>query len=204
MSCEYDYVLKIILVGDSGIGKSSLMLRFVDNMYTDTYISTIGVDFKTRIVPYKSKKIKLQIWDTAGQEIFRNIVSSYYRTAHGILLTYDITQQSSFQHLQQYWMKDIIKYRTPDASIMIVGTKSDLYESREVRSETAAEYAIQCGATYMETSARSTVNVEKVFTDLVAKIMENVEGKDDVVSNGISIERTFDERTFHGTCCPLM
>ena len=197
MSCEYDYVLKIILVGDSGIGKSSLMLRFVDNMYTDTYISTIGVDFKTRIVPYRGKKIKLQIWDTAGQERFRNIVSSYYRTVHGILLTYDITQRSSFQHLQQYWMKDIIKYT--DASIMIVGTKSDLSKSREVRSETAAEYAMQCGAAYMETSAQSTVNVEKVFTDLVAKIMDNVEEKDDLVTDGIQFNSAF-----QGKCCLLM
>jgi len=100
MAAEYDYVFKLVLIGDSGVGKSCLLLRFADDTYTESHISTIGVDFKIRTIQLEGKTIKLQIWDTAGQERFRTITSSYYRGAHGIIVVYDTTDSETFEHVR--------------------------------------------------------------------------------------------------------
>ncbi|CAM0958698.1 unnamed protein product [Alopecurus aequalis] len=105
-SAEYDYLFKLLLIGDSSVGKSCLLLRFADDAYVDTYISTIGVDFKIRTVELDGKSVKLQIWDTAGQERFRTITSSYYRGAHGIIIVYDVTDMESFNNVKQ-WLSEI-------------------------------------------------------------------------------------------------
>mmetsp|Transcript_49208 Transcript_49208/g.71860 ORF Transcript_49208/g.71860 Transcript_49208/m.71860 type:complete len:109 (+) Transcript_49208:102-428(+) len=106
MNPEYDYLFKLLLIGDSGVGKSCLLLRFADDTYTESYISTIGVDFKIRTITQDSKTVKLQIWDTAGQERFRTITSSYYRGAHGIIVVYDVTDMESFNNVKQ-WLHEI-------------------------------------------------------------------------------------------------
>merc|ERR1711965_386176 len=112
---EYDYLFKLLLIGDSGVGKSCLLLRFADDTYTETYISTIGVDFKIRTVEIDQKVIKLQIWDTAGQERFRTITSSYYRGAHGIIVVYDVTDEESFTAVER-WMTEIERFAGPDVN----------------------------------------------------------------------------------------
>ncbi|KAH3765245.1 Ras family protein [Pelomyxa schiedti] len=119
---EYDYLFKLLLIGDSGVGKSCLLLRFADDMYTESYISTIGVDFKIRTIELEQKTIKLQIWDTAGQERFRTITSSYYRGAHGIIIVYDITDAVSFNNVKQ-WMQEIERYACDSVNKLLVGNK---------------------------------------------------------------------------------
>ncbi|KAG0454929.1 hypothetical protein HPP92_023851 [Vanilla planifolia] len=123
MNPEYDYLFKLLLIGDSGVGKSCLLLRFADDSYLESYISTIGVDFKIRTVEQDGKTIKLQIWDTAGQERFRTITSSYYRGAHGIIVVYDVTEQESFNNVKQ-WLSEIDRYATENVNKLLVGTNA--------------------------------------------------------------------------------
>merc|ERR1712099_175272 len=126
-SPEYDYLFKLLLIGDSGVGKSCLLLRFADDKWTDSYISTIGVDFKIRTIELDGKTIKLQIWDTAGQERFRTISSTYYRGAHGIIVVYDITNLDSFNNVRR-WLTEIDKYARENVNKLLVGNKADLAE----------------------------------------------------------------------------
>ena len=128
---EYDYVFKLVLIGDSGVGKSCLLLRFADDTYTESHISTIGVDFKIRTIQLEGKTIKLQIWDTAGQERFRTITSSYYRGAHGIIVVYDVTEMESYNNIKQ-WLHEIDRYACEGVNRLLVGNKSDLTTKRQV------------------------------------------------------------------------
>jgi Ras-related protein Rab-1A len=169
MSPEYDYLFKLLLIGDSGVGKSCLLLRFADDTYTESYISTIGVDFKIRTIDLDGKTIKLQIWDTAGQERFRTITSSYYRGAHGIIVTYDITDRDSFENVRQ-WLQEIERYACPNVNKLLVGNKSDLEAKRAVEYAEAKAFADEQGIQFLETSAKSATNVEKAFVTMASEI----------------------------------
>lgn len=166
---EYDYLFKLLLIGDSGVGKSCLLLRFADDTYTESYISTIGVDFKIRTIELDGKTIKLQIWDTAGQERFRTITSSYYRGAHGIIVVYDITDQESFNNVKQ-WLQEIDRYACENVNKLLVGNKCDLSAKRAVELSAAKEYAEQLGIPFLETSAKSSTNVEQAFLTMASEI----------------------------------
>jgi Ras-related protein Rab-1A len=170
---DYDFLFKILLIGDSGVGKSCLLLRFTDDSYTDSYISTIGVDFKIRTHEIDGKKVKLQIWDTAGQERFRTITTSYYRGAHGIIVVYDITDRDSFDNIKE-WLKEIEKYAHENVNILLVGNKVDKEIKRQVTIEEASELAAEYKLKYIETSAKTNINVEKAFLDLSAEIKKKV------------------------------
>ncbi|KAE9421564.1 hypothetical protein Angca_004718 [Angiostrongylus cantonensis] len=169
MNPEYDYLFKLLLIGDSGVGKSCLLLRFADDTYTESYISTIGVDFKIRTIELDGKTIKLQIWDTAGQERFRTITSSYYRGAHGIIVVYDITDQESFNNVKQ-WLQEIDRYACENVNKLLVGNKCDLTAKRAVEIQAAKEYADQLGIPFLETSAKSSTNVEQAFLTMASEI----------------------------------
>lgn len=169
MNPEYDYLFKLLLIGDSGVGKSCLLLRFADDTYTESYISTIGVDFKIRTIELDGKTIKLQIWDTAGQERFRTITSSYYRGAHGIIVVYDVTDQESFNNVKQ-WFQEIERYACEGVNKLLVGNKSDLTLKKVVDYASAKEFADQLGVPFLETSAKNATNVENVFMTMVAEI----------------------------------
>jgi len=166
---EYDYLFKLLLIGDSGVGKSCLLLRFADDTYTESYISTIGVDFKIRTIELDGKTIKLQIWDTAGQERFRTITSSYYRGAHGIIVVYDVTDQESFNNVKQ-WLKEIERYASENVNKLLVGNKCDLTSKKVVDYTTAKEFGDQHGFPFLETSAKNSTNVEQAFMTMAAEI----------------------------------
>jgi Ras-related protein Rab-1A len=162
---EYEYLFKIILVGDSGVGKTSLFSRYTDDIFTESFISTIGIDFKMKTITVKNKKVRLQIWDTAGQERFRTIVQSYYRGAQSIIIVFDITDIKSFENVK-CWLSEINKYVLDEqfAQILLVGNKNDL-ATRAVSYELAKQFAIENQMKYIETSAKSSSNVEKAFLD---------------------------------------
>lgn len=184
MNAEHDYLFKLLLIGDSGVGKSCLLLRFADDMYTDTYISTIGVDFKIRTIPLDGKVVKLQIWDTAGQERFRTITSSYYRGANGIIVVYDVTDRESFANVKQ-WLHEIDRYASGSVHKLLVGNKIDLEKKRVVSTQEGKEFADSIGIEFIETSAKmadkEANNVEETFTliskQIKAKFVKPTAGK---------------------------
>uniref|UniRef100_A0A0A9Z827 Ras-related protein Rab-1A n=1 Tax=Lygus hesperus TaxID=30085 RepID=A0A0A9Z827_LYGHE len=155
MNPDYDFLFKLLLIGDSGVGKSCLLLRFADDLYSESYISTIGVDFKIRTIQLDDKIIKLQIWDTAGQERFRTITSSYYRGAHGIIVVYDLTEAESFASLKN-WLEEVDRFACPNVSKLIVGNKCDMTSKRAVDVETAESFSEAQGIPFVETSAKNT------------------------------------------------
>jgi len=166
---EHDYFFKILLIGDSGVGKSCLLLRFADDSWTDTHISTIGVDFKIKTLNIDGKTIKLQIWDTAGQERFRTITSSYYRGAQGIILVYDCTDQESFNNVKQ-WMGEIDRYACENVNKLLVGNKTDLVNEKVVDTNTAKAFADSMQIHFIETSAKNATNVEHCFFSMAREI----------------------------------
>ncbi|KAJ1928076.1 ras GTPase [Tieghemiomyces parasiticus] len=171
MNPEYDYLFKLLLIGDSGVGKSCLLLRFADDTYTESYISTIGVDFKIRTIELEGKTVKLQIWDTAGQERFRTITSSYYRGAHGIIVVYDVTDTDTFNNVKQ-WLQEIDRYASEGVSKLLVGNKSDLEDKKVVEYTAAKEFADQLGVPFLETSAKDSTNVEQAFLTMAKQIKD--------------------------------
>ena len=166
------------MIGDSGVGKSSVLLRFADNTYTESFISTIGVDFvrhnqKIKTVDIEHKIFKLQIWDTAGQEKFRTITSSYYRGAHGIIVVFDVTSKDSFMNVSN-WMNEITKYASDNVNKLLVGNKTDMTDRRVVSYEEAKELADSLGVEYIETSAKTAVGVEESFTKMTKSIKSKI------------------------------
>jgi len=168
---QYDHLFKILLVGDSGVGKSSLLLRFTDDMFQETFISTIGVDFKIRNVNIEGKTVKMQIWDTAGQERFRTITSSYYRGAHGIIVVYDITDTVSFNNAKM-WLNEIERYACGNVTKLLVGNKADMNDKRVVETAVAKVFADQQGMLFSEASAKAGQGVEDAFLALVKAIFD--------------------------------
>jgi len=170
---EYDYLFKLLLIGDSGVGKSCLLLRFADDTYTESYISTIGVDFKIRTIELEGKTVKLQIWDTAGQERFRTITSSYYRGAHGIIVVYDVTDNDTFTNVKQ-WLQEIDRYASEGVNKLLVGNKSDLTSKKVVEYSVAKEFADQLSIPFLETSAKNSTNVEQAFLTMAKQIKDRM------------------------------
>jgi Ras-related protein Rab-1A len=193
-SSNYDYLFKCLFVGDSGTGKSSIVLRFADDTFLPNYISTIGIDFKITTINLNDKKIKVQIWDTAGQERFRTITNSYYRGAHIIFVCYDITDRSSFKNLN-VWLYEIQRFATPNAKIIICGTKLDFENKRKISYEEAKNYSDYKNFLYFEISSKDNIGLIEMFNFIIdLKIKDklallnnnnnyNIENKNDEVIN---------------------
>lgn len=173
----------------AGVGKSCLLLQFTDKRFQPVHDLTIGVEFGARMITIDGKQIKLQIWDTAGQEAFRSITRSYYRGAAGALLVYDITRRDTFNHLTT-WLEDARQHSNSNMVIMLIGNKSDLESRREVKKEEGEAFAREHGLIFMETSAKTAANVEEAFINTAKEIYEKIqEGVFDInnEANGIKI-----------------
>lgn len=175
-SRAYDYLFKLLLIGDSGVGKTCVLFRFSDDQYNATFISTIGIDFKIRTIEMDGKKIKLQIWDTAGQERFRTITTAYYRGAMGIMLVYDVTCEKSFENIRT-WIRNIEAHASEDVERMILGNKCDMDANRQVAYERGESLAAEYHVPFLETSAKNNVNVDKAFQMMATAIKTKMDQK---------------------------
>jgi len=166
---EYEYLFKLLLIGNSGVGKSCILMRYADNSFTENFFNTIGVDFKIKTISLNDQVIKMQIWDTAGQDRFRTLTSSYYRGAHGIIIVYDVTNKDSFDNVRQ-WMTEIEKFASESVNKLLVGNKSDLEEQREVTSEEGMELAKKFDIPFLEVSAKNSTHVDDTFKTMASEI----------------------------------
>ncbi|XP_075797732.1 ras-related protein Rab-26 isoform X2 [Microtus pennsylvanicus] len=168
----YDVAFKVMLVGDSGVGKTCLLVRFKDGAFlAGTFISTVGIDFRNKVLDVDGMKVKLQIWDTAGQERFRSVTHAYYRDAHALLLLYDITNKDSFDNIQA-WLTEIQEYAQRDVVLMLLGNKVDSTQERVVKREDGEKLAKEYGLPFMETSAKTGLNVDLAFTAIAKELKQ--------------------------------
>ncbi|KAL1406441.1 Rab GTPase ypt31 [Vanrija albida] len=173
---NYDYLFKVVLIGDSGVGKSNLLSRFTRNEFNLESKSTIGVEFATRSINVDGKTVKAQIWDTAGQERYRAITSAYYRGAVGALLVYDIAKHSTYENVTR-WLKELRDHADQNIVIMLVGNKSDLKHLRAVSTDEAKGFASEQQLSFIETSALDASNVEAAFQNILTDIYRIVSSK---------------------------
>ncbi|KAL2513876.1 Ras-related protein RABA2a [Forsythia ovata] len=173
---DYDYLFKVVLIGDSGVGKSNLLSRFTRNEFCLESKSTIGVEFATRTLQVEGRTVNAQIWDTAGQERYRAITSAYYRGALGALLVYDVTKPTSFENVSR-WLKELRDHADSNIVIMLIGNKTDLKHLRAVATEDAQNFAEKEGLSFIETSALEATNVEKAFQTILSEIYRIISKK---------------------------
>lgn len=177
--------ISMVVIGDTGVGKSCLLLQFVDRRFSAVHDLTIGVDFGSRIIDLGQERVKLQIWDTAGQESFRSIARSYYRDAAGALLVFDVTRRESFNHLAR-WLQETRQFANPNISITLVGNKADMAIRRAVQAPEAEAFAAENGLMYIEASAKTGDGVDEAFI----KTAESVWAK--LLSGGLARRNTLD------------
>uniref|UniRef100_A0A8C4LBH7 Ras-related protein Rab-3 n=1 Tax=Equus asinus TaxID=9793 RepID=A0A8C4LBH7_EQUAS len=170
---NFDYMFKILIIGNSSVGKTSFLFRYADDSFTPAFVSTVGIDFKVKTIYRNDKRIKLQIWDTAGQERYRTITTAYYRGAMGFILMYDITNEESFNAVQD-WSTQIKTYSWDNAQVLLVGNKCDMEDERVVSSERGRQLADHLGFEFFEASAKDNINVKQTFERLVDVICEKM------------------------------
>ena len=171
---NYDLIFKIVLIGDSGVGKTNILSRYINNEFSLATQSTVGVEFGSKIIKKNGKVIKLQIWDTAGQERYKSITSAYYKGSKGAFVVYDITRKTTYDNIDK-WIGELKTNGSEDVLIMLVGNKSDLEDKREVITEEVEKKAQEQKLAFCETSALNGKNVEYAFENLINEILKKVE-----------------------------
>ncbi|KAL3267691.1 hypothetical protein HHI36_006823 [Cryptolaemus montrouzieri] len=197
---DFDIFVRIMLLGDSGVGKTCLLTKYRDgNFLSGNYIATVGVDFKNKIVTIDQTRIKLQIWDTAGQERFRSITHAYYRDAHALLLLYDVTNKTSFDNIRA-WLGEIREYAQGDVVIMLLGNKADCGIQRAVRREDGERLSREYNVFFMETSAKSGQNVDLAFLTVARELKYRQTGERD--ANKFCVQEYSKEQSHKSQCPP--
>lgn len=185
-----NYIIKILTLGETEVGKTSIVLRYSDDKFQDSKIATIGIDFKIKIIKKGKEKIKVSIYDTAGQERFQNIVKHYYRGANGVLLIYDITKRKTFEKLN-FWINDLKENSDDNLFIYLIGNKNDLEENREVSYKEASEFAKEKNFPYIEVSAKTGNNIHKLFDEAIkgalAKMLDNEKKENSIINDSIRL-----------------
>ncbi|PKU79279.1 ras-related protein RIC2 [Dendrobium catenatum] len=206
---DYDYLFKLVLIGDSGVGKSNLLSRFTRNEFNLESKSTIGVEFATKSLNVDGKIIKAQIWDTAGQERYRAITSAYYRGAVGALLVFDVTRRATFENIER-WLRELREHTDPNIVVMLVGNKSDLRHLVAVSTDDGKALAERESLFFMETSALESTNVENAFSEVLTQIYRIVsrraveageDGASAIPSKGERIDINDDSSKKRFGCC---
>jgi len=176
MDSNFDYTLKYIIIGDAGVGKSNLVLQYVEKTFKSEYQITIGVEFAIKSVTIKDKIYRIQLWDTAGQENYRSIARAYYKSAACAIVVYDITSRDSFNNVKE-WINECKNSASKTITFILIGNKSDLEEKREITQDEGRELAESFGIQFFETSAKSGANVEQAFSESLFQIIKNIENK---------------------------
>lgn len=177
MAKSYDYLFKILLIGDSGVGKTCILCRFANNEFNRSHISTIGIDFKMKTIVVEGKRIRIQMWDTAGQERYETITTQYYRRAQGIILVYDITRQETFNNIRK-WLRYVDEHASNNVQRLLLANKCDAEDERMVWKDQGARLAAEKSIKFYETSAQSDINIDEAFTEICRQILQTVDVPD--------------------------
>ena len=200
-SKSYDLQIKLMMIGDQAVGKTALLVRYADDDFNEVLLPTIGIDFKIRTVELDGKRVKLQIWDTAGQERFRTITTAYYRGAQGILLTYDVTDETSFNNVRN-WMRNIEQHASENVNKILVGNKCDMEDKRVISHARGKALADEFGIPFFETSAKANVKVEDAFFSIARDIKNRLKSdKENAGGGGIKLGSGKGGSGSKSSCC---
>lgn len=198
MDQGYEFLYKILLIGDSGSGKTSILNRFIDKSFNEKYIPTVGIDFRTKIIEQDGKKIKLQIWDIAGQTRFKSVTSSFYRGAVGIVIVYDVTDKKSFENVA-HWLNEIDRYSNKDSVNILLGNKNDLIENKKVNYSDANIFSVNNNLAFFETSAKNGDNIDDCFEELINLIQNKIVKIEE--NNIIKLQKNVKNVKNKNSCC---
>ena len=194
---KYDFLFKVLVIGDSGVGKSCIMVRFTEDEFNESFISTIGIDFKVKTIDVNGVTVKLQIWDTAGQERFHTITAHYFRGAMGVMLVYDVCDSSSFINIKK-WMRSIQKDEGFNGQIMILGNKCDR-KDRVISKGRGEVIANEYGVRYMETSAKENINIDESFMAISKMILDKIQNNKEETE--LNLETASGNKSLRQKCC---